>query len=402
MQQTRWQRVALVAASEQHVSVASSMHLLARALYGRRFDHVPKALHVYLRPGERHIRRLQAAWRFRGRILSLDDYSRGIAPREIEEFLACSLCGETRQRPLFRPRSSSGSWEYRVVQCPSCGFLYRNPSIRPARLADLYSSGYSKFLTSDYARNRQLRYVLTMASLRPIFELGTGRRLLDFGCGTGLFLELAEERGFECYGVDLSPDSIVEARARLRTAKTFVGPPTSIPQIAAGNFDVITMWSVLAHLPRPVDDLSMLRGLLAHDGVLVILTVNAASLLVGAGGSAWSGFTKNHLMFYSRQTLPRLLAKAGFAGAGFAPFYGDEVEAGTSRLSAAEVDRLKRRVESTDGGNMLRAVGFATETAMKQWGQSRSPAAPRPMIKQAQPFTVNTGHLRTRPPDVEG
>jgi hypothetical protein len=107
-------------------------------------------------------------------------------------------------------------------------------------------------------------------------------------------------------------------------------------------------------------------------------------------------------MFYSRQTLPRLLAKAGFAGAGFAPFYGDEVEAGTSRLSAAEVDRLKRRVESTDGGNMLRAVGFATETAMKQWGQSRSPAAPRPMIKQAQPFAVNTGHLRTRPPDVEG
>jgi 2-polyprenyl-3-methyl-5-hydroxy-6-metoxy-1,4-benzoquinol methylase len=295
MQQTRWQRVALVAASEQHVSVASSMHLLARALYGRRFD-----------------------------------------------------------------------------------------------------------LTSDYARNRQLRYVLTMASLRPIFELGTGRRLLDFGCGTGLFLELAEERGFECYGVDLSPDSIVEARARLRTAKTFVGPPTSIPQIAAGNFDVITMWSVLAHLPRPVDDLSMLRGLLAHDGVLVILTVNAASLLVGARGSAWSGFTKNHLMFYSRQTLPRLLAKAGFAGAGFAPFYGDEVEAGTSRLSAAEVDRLKRRVEATDGGNMLRAVGFATETAMKQWGQSRSPAAPRPMIKQAQPFAVNTGHLRTRPPDVEG
>jgi SAM-dependent methyltransferase len=302
--------------------------------------------------------------------MPLEEYKRVTPLGEIEEFLECVLCGESRQQPLYHPRDARGRWEYRVVRCPGCGFLYRNPNVRPERLGDLYAgTGYSKFLTGSYADARQRRYRLTMAALAPVFEHGSGRRLLDFGCGTGLFLELAEECGFECYGVDLAPDSIAQARSRLRTSKVFLGTPTSIPEIASGNFDVITMWSVLAHLPRPVDDLSMLRDLLSPDGVLVILTVNAGSLLVAGNGDRWSGFTKNHLMFYSRETLPRLLARAGFAGVGFAPFYIDDVEADSSPLSTAEVDLLKQRVRTTDGGNMMRAVGFATETAMKQWGQ---------------------------------
>ena len=35
-----------------------------------------------------------------------------------------------------------------------------------------------------------------------------GRKVLDFGCGAGYFLELAEQRGFDACGVDLSPDSV--------------------------------------------------------------------------------------------------------------------------------------------------------------------------------------------------
>ena len=191
--------------------------------------------------------------------------------------------------------------------------------------------------------------------------------MLDFGCGSGLFLELAEELGFVCSGVDLSPDSIDQARQRLEHSTVKVGSPTDIDEVADG-FDLITMWSVLAHLPRPVDDLSMLRDRLAPNGVLVIFTVNAGSLLLASRGSAWSGFTRNHLMFYGRDTLPRLLAKAGFAAVGFASFYGEDPASGTSALSPAEVVRLKQRIDATDGGNMLIAVGFATVSAVDAWG----------------------------------
>lgn len=343
--------------------------VLKRVLYGKRYDHVPWPQRVYLRPGERQVRRLQRAWRhWRSPVVSLASYAAGTPVGRTEELIGCPLCGQSRQQPLYHPRDRRAGWDYRVVRCPGCGFLYRNPNIRPAHLGDLYATGYSRFLTGAYATNRQRRYQVTMDAVAPIFTSGEGRRLLDFGCGAGLFLELAEERGFEAFGVDLSPDSVAQARSRLSRAKVFHGSPVEVAEIAAGGFDVITLWSVLAHLPRPVDDLSMLRGLLRDDGVLLILTVNAGSLHLAGMASRWQGFTRNHLMFYSPDTLPRLLRMAGFGAAGFAPFYGDEIAAGQSALTPAQVARLKRRVEATDGGSMMVAVGFATASAADRWG----------------------------------
>ncbi|MBF8190171.1 class I SAM-dependent methyltransferase [Nonomuraea sp. K274] len=342
--------------------------LLSRLAYGSRYNSVPWGQRVYVRPGERLIREAQWKWLTRrAPVMPREDYERVRKLGEIEEFLNCMMCGESRQQPLFQPSGGNG-WRYFVVRCPSCGFLYRNPNVRPERLGDLYATGYSKFLTGNYAANRQRRYDLTMRAFSPVFDEGKERRLLDFGSGVGLFLELAEERGFDAYGVDLSPESVVEANGRLSRARTYLGAPEDVPEIAAGGFDVITLWSVLAHLPRPLEDFEKFRGLLAPGGVLLILTVNAQSLLLKAYGSTWSGFTKNHLMFYSSQTVRTLLARTGFAGVAFAPHYGDTVEAGTTNLRPDLVARLRRNVEISDGGNMMRVLAFADEEAIGRWG----------------------------------
>ncbi len=355
--------------------MATAKRALGRLLYGKRYDKVPQAQRVYVRPGERLLREL--SWRRLIRdsgIVSLEEFREREPLGPIEEYLSCMLCGESRQQPLFRPQGEKKkgdnrpAWSYVVVRCPSCGFLYRNPNIRPERLGDLYAKNYSGFLTGDYAANRQRRYRLTMDSFGEVFRDGAGRRLLDFGCGSGLFLELAEERGFDVTGVDLSPDSVKLANERLRRGRAFHGEAEEIPEIAQGGFDVITLWSVLAHLPRPLEDFDRFRRLLAPGGVLLILTVNARSLLLKSSGSRWNGFTKNHLMFYSAQTLPVLLGRTGFAGVAFSHFYGDTVEAGSTRLPEAYQRRLRRTVEASDGGNMMRALAFADEEAIIRWG----------------------------------
>ena len=133
-------------------------NLIKKMVYGQRYDHIPWPQQVYLRPGERQIRMWQRAWRLRrAPVLSLAEYQARVSVGEIEEIITCVLCGESRQQPLYRPRARDGSWEYSVVRCPGCGFLYRNPNIRPERLGDLYATGYSRFLTGKYARNRQRR-----------------------------------------------------------------------------------------------------------------------------------------------------------------------------------------------------------------------------------------------------
>jgi SAM-dependent methyltransferase len=345
-------------------------------MYGSRYDKVPQTQRVYIRPGERQMREMQ--WRRllrKSPVISLDDYRNKVKLGAIEEFITCHMCGESKQQPLFEPtkvkKNGKKAWSYHVVRCPSCGFLYRNPNILPERLGDLYAKNYSNFLTGDYSSNRQRRYNQAMDAFSPVFAEGDKRRLLDFGCGAGFFLELAEERGFDACGVDLSSDSVEQANERLNSATAYFGNPEEIPEISGGGFDVITLWSVLAHLPRPVDDFTTFRNLLGPGGVLMILTVNAQSLLLKSYGSGWNGFTKNHLMFYSSRTLPLLLKQAGFAGVAFEPFYGDTIDAGTTNLSDDHVRKLRHSVDVSEGGNMMRALAFADDEAIKKWGDGR-------------------------------
>ncbi|MFI6787498.1 class I SAM-dependent methyltransferase [Nonomuraea sp. NPDC050383] len=351
--------------------MVSARRLISRMIYGSRYDRVPLPQRAYVRPGERLVREARWQWRLRrAPVVPLADYAAAMPLGDIEEFVTCTMCGESRQQPLFEPANGDG-WSYHVVRCPSCGFLYRNPNIRPEHLGDLYATGYSGFLSGAYAANRQRRYRLTMDAFAPVFSDGRGRRLLDFGCGAGLFLELAEQRGFEAYGVDLSPDSVEQANARLTRARAYFGAPRDVPEVAEGGFDVITLWSVLAHLPRPLSDFTEFRRLLAPGGVLLVLTVNARSLLLKTHGPAWSGFTKNHLMFYAPETLRTLLSRTGFGGVSYAPHYGDPVEAGTDRLTAPQRRRLRRTILTSYAGNMMRALAFADEEAINRWGGDR-------------------------------
>jgi SAM-dependent methyltransferase len=296
---------------------------------------------------------------------------------DIEVPIACLLCGGTRLQPLFHPHDRKREvprWDYHVVRCADCGLLLRHPGIRPERLGDLYSGGrYSEFLAGKYTRKRKRRYKVTMAPFGRLFRRGRGRRLLDFGCGNGLFLDIAHKRGFDCYGVDLAADAIEVARQKPSGQNAYHGTPAENPPIAAGGFDVITLWSVLAHLAKPVDDLTMLRNLLAPDGVLLVLTVNGASIRLKHDLDTWGGFTANHLAIFNPDTLRLLLRRAGFGAVVMPPWYSEPVELGKTRLSEREQKHLRRVIDRGNRGNMLRAAAFVDPDGPKRWKLSGTP-----------------------------
>jgi SAM-dependent methyltransferase len=334
---------------------------------------LPRALWHFLVPGfDRWLELRWAARIRRAPVMSPEQHAAAVAdPRrhrtEIEVPLACALCGGSRLQALLHARDGrrrKQRWDYHVVRCAGCGFLYRHPGIRPERLGELYASGrYAGFLAGAYTSARIRRYEVTMAPFGSLFEAGRGRRILDFGCGNGLFLDLAYERGFECYGVDLAADAIEVARQKPSGAHAHHGTPLEVPEIAAGGFDVITMWSVLAHLAEPVEDLTMLRGLMAEDGVLLILTVNAGSLSLKRRRERWGGFTPNHLGFFAPQTLALVLRRAGFGTVVMPPWYGEHVETGAMPLTPWAQRRLCRTIDRGNRGNMLRAAAYVAGPA---------------------------------------
>jgi SAM-dependent methyltransferase len=224
---------------------------------------------------------------------------------------------------------------------------------------------------AKYTAKRIRRYEVTMGAFGPLFASGDGRRLLDFGCGNGLFLDLAHERGFDCYGVDLAEDAIEVARSKPSGQHAYHGAPMEIPEIARGGFDVITMWSVLAHLAEPLKDLTMLLELLRPEGVLLVLTVNSDSLVFRRHLKTWGGFTPNHLLFSSPRTLPLLLGRAGFGAVAMPPWYGEAVETGQTPIGPGAQRRLRRTVDRGNRGNMLRAAAFVDPDGPSQWGLER-------------------------------
>ncbi len=334
----------------------------------------PRAHWDYALPGLAPLH--EARWkRFLKRrpVISVEEHAEQTGVEDIEEVIGCSLCGERRVKPLWEAHARGGDdWRYHVVLCAGCGFMYRHPGIKADRLGELYGGGkYSKFLTGDYEKNRRRRYEIVLDAFDPLFADGGGRRLFDYGCGAGHFLEAAHGRSFDGYGVDLSPDSVDEARRHEGSRNAWCGAPNDVPEIAAGGFDVITLWSVLAHQPRPVEDFTTFRRLLAPGGVLLVLTVNANSLGLKANGERWNGFTPNHLKFFSPSTLSRLLARAGFAAVTMPPMVPDSVAAGRAPLTERQRRRVRRAIERGNRGNMLRAVAYADAETPRRWGITR-------------------------------
>lgn len=324
----------------------------------------PRQYLPYLVPGLAPLlEHVESVRRRFGRERSLADLERMTPARTDESYRPCPLCGADRVRMIHhhvrRAEDDSVKWDYRAGRCVECGLLYRVPCIMPSYIPARYSGrDYSEFLEGPYRKGRAERYRRTLQAFAPLLDEGNGRRLLDFGCGTGIFLELALERGFDAVGVDLSPDAVRVATDRLGPRRAWWGDPLDTPELAAGGFGVITLWSVLAHIADPVARLTMLRSLLAPDGVLLVYTVNAQSLELKAFGGYWAAFEENHVAFWEPATLTPLLRRAGFRSVAYRPFYGQPIEMGSDGLSAAQRARIVRHIDRSHSGQMMRAVAF--------------------------------------------
>lgn len=142
--------------------------------------------------------------------------------------------------------------------------------------------------------------------LRPPFARAT---LLDVGCGSGAFVELAQRHGWAAVG--LEPDRKAVAFARSRGLDVHEGTLESfVPSTA---FDAITLSHVIEHVHDPVSVLNRARTFLKPGGRLWIETPNVDSHGFKVFREDWRGLEcPRHLVLFSRAGLGNALHRAGF------------------------------------------------------------------------------------------
>jgi len=129
-------------------------------------------------------------------------------------------------------------------------------------------------------RDRGMSY-LRPAEAYPIFlqmlDAEPGQRLLDVGCGPGLLLGAALDRGLMATGVDISEVAIDMAKERIPEADLHVANAEALP-FPDDAFDLITCVGALERfLDRPAA-LAELARVAVADARLCIMVRNASAL----------------------------------------------------------------------------------------------------------------------------
>ena len=104
---------------------------------------------------------------------------------------------------------------------------------------------------------------------------GSGRDVLECGCGTGLLLERMKRFARTAKGIDLSPGMLEKARERGLDVQ--VGSVTALP-FADASFDVACSFKVLAHVPEIGKALAEMARVTRPGGVDVAEFYNPLSL----------------------------------------------------------------------------------------------------------------------------
>ena len=224
------------------------------------------------------------------------------------EFSRCPLCDGKYER-LYNLSHSN------IVRClrKGCGLVFAQCQPSEQELNELYNSTY--YLENDGAYSRSGKQKSDRHKFKQTYKYLNnrlcldGKRILDYGCGFGRFLEVTREEGInDAMGVETN--ELARCAAREKGFRV----EDSISKYANESFDLIYMNDVIEHLRDPVAELRKIREFLAVDGAVFIVSMNIKGLKAKLLGKSWELITDpTHFFFYGNESFVRTLHKAGYA-----------------------------------------------------------------------------------------
>jgi SAM-dependent methyltransferase len=333
---------------------------------------------------------------------------------------ACILCG-AEGHYIYRDQKdrlfgADGRWNLRRCADDTCGLIWLDPMPLPEDIGKAYARYYTHASRDGFGRTGLLKQIYEVmvlgyfankygypAGSRPFVRRNLGRlmylfpirrrgldgevrflealpqgRVLDVGCGSGDWMVFMKGLGWRVTGVDFDENAVKVARARDLDITCGALEEQNYPD---NTFDAVALSHVIEHVPDPIQTLAECLRILKPGGKLAVDTPNASSLSHRMFKQDWRGLEPpRHLHLFSNQSLPSLLARAGFKNVTILPHMAKSV--------FYESILLRRgSTSSTAGLPRDRAAGILTrllilaEFCMLKWDSSAADCVAAVAIK---------------------
>lgn len=229
----------------------------------------------------------------------------------------CVICGgrlRSIDRTLYTGRPLEGE---QIATCVTCATGQVTPMPSPSELARLYTQDYYEDFGAGpgIAGGRdEVRPYLVERLARLTREYGRGR-LLDLGCGIGLFVAHAREQGWDAVGVE--PSAWAAREGHRRFGIEIHNSTLEEAPLEKGSFDVVHANHVLEHVADPVATLRSAADLLRPGGHVVMevpqeLHEPLAEAIIGTiRGEHPEPTGPYHVVFFSKKGLGVAAERAG-------------------------------------------------------------------------------------------
>jgi 2-polyprenyl-3-methyl-5-hydroxy-6-metoxy-1,4-benzoquinol methylase len=175
--------------------------------------------------------------------------------------------------------------------------------------------------STGYAYVERPNSVLLDLLTRHVLAERPSARILDVGCGAGANARRIRELAPDARVSGIEPNAEAAELARAACSEVFEGTLEAWAQSAPdARFDAVLLSDVLEHTVDPLAFLRQFTELPSVRGATFLISVpnygvwyNRLRTLAGRFEYSWSGlYDRTHLRFFTRRSVRKLLAYAGF------------------------------------------------------------------------------------------
>lgn len=229
----------------------------------------------------------------------------------------CPWCGSNKaQINLWLKDEFLTKKDFHICECLNCGLLYTMPRPSKEKIGAYYKSDeYYSHQENKKGFVPRLYEAIKKINLKHKFRLASRDlpvgRLLDIGCGVGDFLRVAENKGWQCTGVEPSEEAREIARQRIKGDLLY---SEDLEQLPDQSFDLITMWHVLEHVDDLKWQVAQLQRLIKPNGRIVIAVPNYRSYDGRFYNAYWAAYdVPRHLNHFNRTVLTKMFKTSGLS-----------------------------------------------------------------------------------------